>query len=71
MEKIMKHHHVNDDDSSFNDYEFESARPDSAEEINHKKQVRRMLEDRLEKKRLRLELQDDLDDEFDWSDYEK
>lgn len=44
---------------------------ESPEEIRHKKRVRRMLEDRLEHKRLKDELDDDIDGEFDWSEFEK
>ncbi len=39
---------------------------EGAEDLQHKKQVRRLLEDRLEKKRLKDELEDEWSDEFDW-----
>jgi hypothetical protein len=38
--------------------------------LNHKKYVRRMLEERLERKRLKAELDDELEGEFDWDDLE-
>ena len=47
------------------DYNYQ----DDAEELVHKKRVRRMLEAQIERKRLREELEDyvgELDDEFDW-----
>lgn len=39
---------------------------ESEEELGHKKRVRKLLEDRLEKKRLKEELEDFENDEFDW-----
>lgn len=41
---------------------------DDPDTLKHKQRVRRMLEDRLERKRLREEMEDELDGEFDWSD---
>ena len=44
------------------------------ESLPHKKRVKRMLEDRLERKRLRDEFKDDFDEylgEFDWDEIEK
>lgn len=65
-------HKENDyrDDYNLNDYDQE----EDAETRHHRKRVRQMLEERLERKRLKEEL-DDLDgifeDEFDWQDKEK
>jgi hypothetical protein len=52
------------DDQSFSDYNYD-------DEINstHRKNVRRLLEERLERKRLKDEFKDDFDElsgEFDW-----
>ncbi len=62
--------HEESDEQSFPDFRFENE----VEELDHKKRVRRMLEDRLERKRLREEFKDDFDElngEFDWDDIEK
>jgi hypothetical protein len=56
-----------DDGASFSDFNYE----DDIEELDHKKQVRRMLEERLERKRLKQELDDELEGEFDWDDVDK
>ncbi len=45
---------------------------DNAEANKHKRAVRRLLEDRLERKRLRDELEDfdgELEGEFDWDEF--
>ena len=55
-------HRDYEDRHSFTDFKQE----DDVEELNHKKQVRRMLEDRLERKRLKEELEDEFDGEIDW-----
>lgn len=55
-----------EDGFSFNDLSYEN----DPETLSHKKRVRKMLEDRLEKKRMREEL-DELDGEFDWDDLDK
>lgn len=58
------------DEQSFTEYRFD----DPIEELTHLKNVKRMLEDRLERKRLREELKDDFDElngEFDWDELEK
>ena len=49
--------------------QFDVQSDESMEEISRKKQVRHLLESRLEHKRLKEELEDyegELDDEFDW-----
>lgn len=56
--------HEDYDDQSFSDFNYEDE-PDVA----HRKNVRRMLEERLEQKRLRDEFKDDFEElsgEFDW-----
>jgi hypothetical protein len=48
--------------------------PDSDELLSHRRRTRKLLEDRLERQRLREELDDfdtnldDMEDEFDWHD---
>lgn len=56
------------DNQSFPDFNCDES--EDIEELNHKKQVRRMLEDRLERKRLKAELEDELEGEFHWDDKE-
>lgn len=61
--------HEDYDDPSFSDYNYDD---DAGTE--HKKNVRRMLEDKLERKRLKNEFKDDFDElsgEFDWDSFEK
>lgn len=61
--------HEDYDDQSFSDYKYENET-----DIEHRKNVRRMLEDRLERKRLKDEFKDDFDElsgEFDWDLFEK
>ena len=55
-----------DDNQSFSDFNYE----DDLDKLSHKKRIRRMLEDRLEHKRLKAELDDELEGEFDWKDLE-
>lgn len=43
---------------------------DQVDTPEHKRRMRRMIEDRLERKRLKEELQDELEAEFDWDDYD-
>ena len=62
--------HEDYDDYSPNEYNFD----EDVEDIAHKKKVKRMLEDRLERKRLKEECKDDFDEydaEFDWDDVDK
>ncbi|KTD03449.1 hypothetical protein OQJ19_00540 [Fluoribacter gormanii] len=53
------------DDQSFSDYNYD----DDIESTAHRKNVRRMLEEKLERKRLKEEFKDDFDElsgDFDW-----
>ena len=58
-------------------YSDEARYPDfdPGDEVSlHKKRVRRMLEDRLEQKRLKKELEDfegELEDDFDWDEIKR
>ena len=59
-----KHHQTIDDYENFN-YE-------SVEELNHRKRIRKKLEDKMDRRRLMKELQDfedDTEDKFDWDEY--
>lgn len=61
----MSLHKNHDDVRSYNDMSHD----DDKEELSHKKHVRQMLENRLERKRLKEELEffdGELDGEFDW-----
>lgn len=62
--------HEEYDDQSFSDYNYD----DDIDDMTQKKRVKRMLEDRLERKRLRDEFKDDFDElsgEFDWDELDK
>jgi len=62
--------HEEIEDSSFADFNYE----DDSDSLAHRKKVRRMLEDRLERKRLKDEFKDDFDElngEFEWDDFDK
>lgn len=56
------------------DYEFddgsvyELSKEEKVEKLAHRREVRKKLEDRLERKRLMEEI-DELDGEFDWDDF--
>lgn len=55
--------HEDYDDPSFSEYD------EDVESETHRKNVRRMLEERLERKRLKEEFKDDFDElsgDFDW-----
>lgn len=58
--------------SSHNEYNdhrlFSEVNEDDQETMKHKKRVRQMLEDRIDRKRLKEELDDELEGEFDWKD---
>jgi hypothetical protein len=55
--------------SDLNSYEEEIGEiEEEFNDTNRKRNVRRELEDRLERKRLEKELIDELDAEFDWDD---
>lgn len=58
------------DDYTFSDHSYD----EDLENLTHKKKVRRMLEEKLERKRLKEECFDDFDElngEFNWDDWDK
>lgn len=62
--------HEESEDQTFSDFNFD----DEVDDLSRKKHVKRMLEDRLERKRLKEEFKDDFDElsgEFDWDELEK
>ena len=62
--------HEDYDHQIFSDYNFD----DETEDLPKKKRIKKMLEDRLERKRLKDEFKDDFDElsgEFDWDEIEK
>ena len=62
--------HEHYDDQSFSDYNYD----DDIESSAHRRNVRRMLEERLERKRLKEEFKDDFDElsgDFDWDNLDK
>lgn len=61
--------HEEYDDQSFSDYNY-----DDDTDSTHRRNVRRILEEKLERKRLQEEFKDDFDElsgEFDWDLLEK
>lgn len=52
-----------EEDPSFLEY----SRNEDPEELHHRRAVRKRLEERLEQKRLKEELEDWDDDDFDWN----
>ncbi|MBN9230258.1 MAG: hypothetical protein BGO90_13375 [Legionella sp. 40-6] len=58
--------HEEYDDQTFSDLNYE----EETTELSHRKNVRRLLEERLERKRLQEEFKDDFDEldaDFDWN----
>lgn len=63
----MSLHREQDDDSySFTDFSID----EDADELNRKKNLRKKIEERLERKRLKEEF-DELDGEFDWDELDR
>lgn len=62
----LRKDHDEDDSHAFSEYSYEEEEDTAS--LSHRRQVRKMLEDRLERKRLKEEL-DELDSDFDWEDY--
>lgn len=59
-----------DSDYSFSDYNYDDEK-DDLHQLDQKKKVKRLLEEQLERKRLKDEFKDDFDElsgEFDWDD---
>ncbi len=57
-----------------NQYGMDLSHEDDKDELSHKKHIRQMLENRLEQKRLKEELEyfdGELDAEFDWDHFDK
>lgn len=62
--------HEEYEDLSFTDHNYK----EEIDDLPHKKRVKRMLEERLERKRLKQEMQDEFDElngEFDWDELDK
>lgn len=64
----LQREHDEDDYHFSTEYSYEEE--NDRDKLSHKRHVRKMLEDRLERKRLKEEL-DELDSEFDWDDYDR
>lgn len=65
--------HEDSDDYSFSDYNYDEEK-EEVQNLDQRKKVKRLLEDRLERKRLKDEFKDDFDElsgEFDWDDLDK
>jgi hypothetical protein len=62
--------HEDSEEQSFSEFNYD----DEVDDLSQRKKVKRMLEDRLERKRLKDEFKDDFDElngEFDWDDLDK
>ena len=62
--------HKDHGDRSFSDYRFE----EDVEDLAQRKKIKRILDDRMERKRLKDEFKDDFDElsgEFDWDEIDK
>ncbi len=65
--------HEDYDHHSFSDYNYEEYE-ENVEDLPKKKRIRRMLEEKLERKRLKDEFKDDFDElsgDFDWDELDK
>ncbi|MGQ3892245.1 hypothetical protein [Legionella sp. CNM-4043-24] len=62
----MSLHKEYDDAHFFSDMPMESDK----EDLSHKRRIRKMLEDRLERKRMKEDM-DELDGEFDWDELDR
>ncbi len=65
--------HEDYDHQSFSDYSYEDY-DENIEDLPKKKKIRRLLEERLERKRLKDEFKDDFDElsgDFDWDELDK
>lgn len=61
--------HKDYDDDNYHTFDPNYEEYENMAELSHKKRVRQALEERLERKRLKHELEDyegELDDEFNW-----
>ena len=59
--------HKDYEDKTFSDYSYD----EDVSDLDHKKKIKRLLEEKLERKRLKDEFKDDFDElngEFDWDD---
>lgn len=64
--------HEDSDDYSFSDYNYDEL--DDREHLDEKKKVKRLLDERLERKRLKDECKDEFDElngDFNWDDLDK
>ena len=65
--------HEDSDDYSFSEHQFDDELSDG-QDLNQKKKIKRLLDERLERKRLKDEFKDDFDElsgEFDWEELDK
>ncbi|MGL6030223.1 MAG: hypothetical protein ACRC0M_10670 [Legionella sp.] len=62
--------HKDYEDKTCSDYSYD----EDVSDLDHKKKIKRLLEEKLERKRLKDEFKDDFDElngEFDWDDLDK
>lgn len=58
-------HHYHEESYDFNDHNIE----EDETTLEHRREVKKRLDETLEKRRLREAIKDDLEDEFDWNNY--
>lgn len=61
----MSLHKNYDDNQPFMEFNIQ----EDPAELSHKRHLRQMIEDKLERKRLKEEVEDELTGEFDWDDF--
>jgi regulator of sigma D len=72
LERVMSlHKDIEENTYTEMNYDEDYREYEEPDNSDHKRQVRKLIEDRLERKRLREELEDELDGEFDWDELER
>lgn len=70
QQEVIMGLHKDYEDKIFSDYSYD----EDVSDLDHKKKIKRLLEEKLERKRLKDEFKDDFDElngEFDWDDLDK
>lgn len=73
--RVQRGNYTDIDDHNYgSDTHYEEQEHEDIDDLVHRKRVRRMLEEKLERKRLKEELEDyegELDDEFNWDNIDR
>lgn len=70
LQEVIMGLHKDYEDKTFSDCSYD----DDVSNLDHKKKIKRLLDEKLERKRLKDEFKDDFDElngEFDWDDLDK